>query len=995
MNWFNFLKEGGYFNPENNPEPIKVNDGFQIPYWESLSYLEKISLQIKDGKELNLTDELISIIKNISLTPKDNYRTWYILIKIVSNLPNAKISKEILHFIPTWLSSKFESSIQSSELCEKLLPKFLTENPSKDDIEKAEIIIKYLFEIEKKENIDESSLDGESFYSKINLYYLSETFIEKKLIVKVAQYCSNEIVLLIATNIKRLFLDYPKGINISLLDGETEVKLKVFIEDQNLSITYQPIDSLNPKIILIEKYEELNDEELKTILITSINILGINYNATDENEEKISRIIYALNNDFSSLNLNSIKKLGDRYHHDDRLIETFSWILRDLLSEKAKHNPIETISLLKIISQDRAYRLPFFKRIALYVISENWLTVKSLFWDFTENVNLKLFSNYRFNKDLFELLSKNQKLLSSAELSKIETIINEGPQDINDNSSDRYPDHWKFRWYAALSETEKFKELYNTQSIVFNKTSVDFEDEGVVKMRSGSVPPFTKAELLEMENQAIVDYIYSFKPNNRWEEPTISGLADSLQKAIAENPQKFANEIILYNEVYYIYAYHIISGFKEAWSNKKEFDWLNVLSFCKNYLLNEKFYSEKLSIEYDGWGVNSDWVVGIIGNLLSEGTKSDSNSFKIELLPLAKEIIFVLTNNLKEKKIEKNDIDFPTYSLNSSEGKVLRALLDYSLLKARHDKQNLIDILWEEDIKILFDATLKKDIIDGYIIEGMYFQQFYFLDKIWITNQVKQHYQLEEKKWRAFIGGFAFGNPPFNKEIYELMYPHYERAIDSHFESKAFSDNGIIRHIVAFYFWGYEDLNGNHLIKKFLGTSKPNLISELIRFVWMQEDYYGTLNSNERIKIEKLILSLWQFILNKYKDTQIEEEKNILSMLPKLITFVSKLDETNSDLIRTTMLLLKEAGHTHNIIEKLSILKDDETQQETANRIAQILNSMTFRSFYFSEKDNKHLIAIISFLFENQQKDIASQFCNKLMINGNESLREVYLKYNP
>ncbi len=57
-------------------------------------------------------------------------------------------------------------------------------------------------------------------------------------------------------------------------------------------------------------------------------------------------------------------------------------------------------------------------------------------------------------------------------------------------------------------------------------------------------------------------------------------------------------------------------------------------------------------------------------------------------------------------------------------------------------------------------SSKKGPYLDANILEGIYFEQFYFLDKDWITEQVKQHYKSEEREWLAFIGGFTFGNPP-------------------------------------------------------------------------------------------------------------------------------------------------------------------------------------------------------------------------------------------
>jgi hypothetical protein len=156
--WFEILKRKGVFNPKNNPAPIQTKEGFQIPFWESLFYLEKISNQIKNGKSLELIDEIIAIINNASQNPVENYRTWYFFIKFLTNIPKEKIPLDTLYYIPTWLKGSFDTMIHSSEICENLIPKFLSENPTVDDIQKAELILKYLFSLEKIEDPKEAIL---------------------------------------------------------------------------------------------------------------------------------------------------------------------------------------------------------------------------------------------------------------------------------------------------------------------------------------------------------------------------------------------------------------------------------------------------------------------------------------------------------------------------------------------------------------------------------------------------------------------------------------------------------------------------------------------------------------------------------------------------------------------------------------------------------------------------------------------------------------------
>lgn len=995
MAWFNFLKSEGYFHPDKNPEPIQVKDGFQIPYWEALGYLEKLSIQIGVGKETELIDEILGVIKNVSEHPKDNYRTWYIFIKILSSIPNDRIPKEILHFIPVWLSGKFDTMIQTSELCDKLLPKFLNDEPTQSDIEKAEIILHYLFLVEKTAVLDDTwDGEGNSYRSRIYLHFLADKFEKRNITPKVVKYCSSDFILNLGRTLKFLLLDYPKGINSLLKDGDNEYEIKIQIENENLIISSKLKDSeVANATSYLSNWEDKNEDELKKELVFILKQQDINYTPSDENDDTFNRLWFSLNTDLtSSFGFNSIRKLDDRYSTGEKVLTVFSLIFRDLLDEQAKQNPEKAMKMLNTICFDSKYRIPFYRRISLYVICENWETTKTLFWELVKvNDKLHIFSYYKYQKELFDLLNRNQKALNSEEIKIIESIIDQGKQVEVEEQGEKENEYWKLGWYSALKDIEPFKDKYLSLSKELNITSEHYESLGEIRVRSGSVSPIPKNDLLEKSNQEIAQYIKTFNPQRSFDEPSISGLSETFGGAIEAEPEKFASEIELYQEIPYIYSYRMLNAFGEAWKKQKTFNWEKVLQYCLTTLKNPKFYGEELKIENDDWHAKSDWVVGSIANLITDGLQNDKHAFDINLLSPAKEIVQIIIHNLKRvDDLKETNMDYPTYSLNSTAGKSLRALLDYSLHRARNLFKREDKEKWEVDIKSLFEETLQKGIIDGFILEGMYFEQFCFLDYEWIIEQVKKLYKSENREWLAFMGGFAFGKPPYNKELYTIFYPHYERAIENNIKFKSFNNNGLVRHLTAFYFWKYETLSSEKLLFKFLNYASSDQVGELINFIWRQENYPKTLSELEQKEFQQIIIDLWKFLSDKYEDSHIEEEQKNLAMLSNWIVFIPELNEGYTSLILKSCKHIDKIHSTHELLENIVALKTKGNPTTTAKAIAKILSSLNFRD-YMASYDQEFIKDLVSFLFANGQKQIAAEFCNTMAaVHQQFFLREIY-----
>lgn len=984
--WLEIFTRKGIYSPEYNPSPLKVKDGYQIPSWQPLSYLERLSNQIKQGEGLKFINPILSIIKDVSENPKDNYRTWYSCIKILSNIPNEKIPIEFFNFIPVWLGTAFDASLQSSALSENLLPKFLSKKSTDADIEKAEIILKHLFALKIKEisSHDEAKGQDKSYYSKVSMHFLKSALIDKDLISGIACFCSNNVINFLSENLKKLYFDFPEGLNASLKSDHTEFHIKVTVNGKNLVV------SNNSDSVTITGFEQYDEKQTKLKLVEALKELNVVYPLTKENESKIDVLVYYLFNGrgfmFSST---SVSKLDDIYHHAETEIEVFSLLFRDLLNKIMKYDIDRGIKLLEHFTFNNSYRHPFYQRIVLFVTSENWKIAESIFWKQINNDKHGLFYNSDLYRELYELLKKNQNAIGSKGIEVLNKIIE---NDHSESKNKKEVDFWKLRWYSALNEIEPFKTRYNALSITLKKTSDYYEKDNKVTIKKGDTSPLSIEDILQKSNQEIAEYIHSFKPKYSWDGPTIGGLSKIIEEAVQSNPSKFSEEIEVYHDIYYIYIYRILNGFRGSWKNGETFNWLKVLSFCKEYILNPRFISGELHLENDTWGATQSWVIGSISELLTEGMRLDGHAFDLGLLPLAKEIIKLLVSYLQpvEKAIQA-DTDFPTYTLNSTAGKVLMALLDYSLRRARNLDQINESSKWENDVIEIFEQTFEKGIIDGYILTGWHFEQFYFLNKNWILNKTENNYALGEKEWKAFFGSFTFGKPPFNKEIYHLFYPYYERAIQDRIKFKGFYDNGIIRHLVAFYFWGFENLEKEGLLVNFINQSPPSSILELVNFIWRQEKYQENLPFEKKENFEKIILEFWTLLSDKYQNTKDKEERKILARLSSFLVYAPELNQTYTSLILKSNLTISEHFCFSSLIKNLTKLKTIGNSNKTAEYIGKILASVS--TSYISRVNHTQILSLVTFIYDNGHKQLGDKICNEMAKKGHEFLIELHNKY--
>jgi len=982
MWWFEFLKKEGHFDPSNNPMPVSIKEGFHVPHWNVLDYLVKISIDA----DKNTSEQIIDIIQKVSEQPNDNFYTWYKFIEILSNLSNEVITEKILTFIPTWFNTKFDNLLQSSSLLEKLLPKFLTETGDKSDRSKAEKLSCFIFSLKKRDI--ETDAEGK-YYSPMHLYYLRKSLVDEKMISKIAQQCSDDLFFLFFKNLRTVLQDFPNGITAEFLTNNKQpIELKIDFEENDLNFYSSKNNEL--KRSAIQNFKELDYKALKENILDIIVHLGVTDLEQEKNKISLKRILFFLNNDLITIsNYKSINDFENRYSNEG-IKETFGLIAKYYLDEKIKQNPLDGNKILTKVFTSNAFNIPFIKKLVLYVIAENWNIGKQLFLEVLKNEKYRciIFDN-KCKNDVYYLLNKNQGKLNNDEKALILEVIENGP---NSDDKEKNLDYWRLEWYSALRQNEFFKKQYEQLSQQLGIDHNHFENLGKIQYQRGSISPYSIDELIEMNGEEIIEAIHNFKDEGfQFGKPSIEGFADAIGKAVESNPQKFSDEIFVYKSLDTLFVYQIIYAFKDAWKDGKSFNWETVLNFCLYYISEEGFNRKWHVKNKDGNYSKLGWVIDSIAHLISEGTRNDNNAFAIELLPVAKDILLNLINYLEASSytIEKEAI---LYVFNSQPGNVLRAILDYSLRKARieNEMSSHQQAIWEAEMKRVFEYSLENNIAEGYILLGYYFPQFSYLDKNWIIAKAEKFIALDDSSWVPFISGVCQSSIYYDDQLYKLFLPHFNRAVENLWLFNKHTIKGIVNTILNIYF--LQNSENDKLLKDLINQSDEEVINEIINTVNYQKSYVSGLTESERDKIERKILELWSLIINKYETDN--DKRDVKLGLLGWLDFFTSLNEKIVDLVLKSLKRVKENYNLYLIFEQLNLIKDNGDQEFSSKAIASILNTVEFSPHVVTFSQD-HLISLVNFLYSHDLKEQANTLCNKLALIGCDFLKVTYMKNNP
>jgi hypothetical protein len=1025
--WFDSLKKRNYFDPLKAPGPKSADEkGFvTMPVWNVLLYLEKVSKQVIEPKNAKYIDELLKIIREVTSHHKvmktlDNHNTWTYFMKILLNIPNGQIPLDIIALIPIWLESHFAGSTLSDTLALELLPKFLPEVPLIDDIKKAEKIFEYIIKVKWKEISKESfdSLYGikEDPFLAVDHHWLTESLINKKYIYKIGERCSDDVIFTVADKLKiilrtqmnpcrfdvnienipyRIVVTHTKDFEFDCFGGviDEEKRKKMDVDEKFFrKMRYIPEKEFTFTIAICRSGNNFARQIIS-------NLKTINRGRIENG--LYNRMLHFYKNMFDDFSYIWYKDLTVKPHWVDASSakELLILFLKELVVTKIKVGKKIGVQMLnKLFSQ--SYQYPVFRRCGLFIISEFWSDYHNKFEKLLNRHNVvEWLNNINYETEIYELLEKNISYLSSTIKKRLKEIIENGPQhNLPDEKKERVVNYWKQKWYSALRADKEFDVLYaHYRKKTGTDEHISFKEPGE-QIRSGPGPsPLSVEQVLTMQNNEIANFISTFQTKDWWEGPTEDALSETLTQAVKAQPNKFTSDLKPFLYTSYKYIVDILWGLRDAWNNKKEYDWGELLEFTKDYINRGEFWQDKLPIAGDHWKPDHKQVIGMIGDLIQDGTKDDAWVFDAKYNQIAQEIIrLILTDNYIDQLKSEKKSGYITDIHNTTLGNVIIALIYLSLRIARINEKKQDGKIenekkWVDALKVLYEKALEKEVIEAYTVLGQYLPNIIYLDKPWAEKKITAlEKPLKDEFWEAFITGYL-NNMSVYDDIYRLqsMQQHYYKTIEQTSTDNEFIIERLANHGAIGYLRGNETL-----FDKILDKWQVPYLLNIINFFSRESRYILKPDVENREDLIKKVIAFWEKVYIKYegKDSDIkDEDKRILSNVIKLTVYLSKIEKREFDWLMLSAKYVHIDSNERWLLEYLDALKD----KGDIHYILPII-LMMFENFTFAYAPD-YVESIIVYAYEHgdmEAKQMANDICNGLGAAGFEYLRPVYEKYN-
>lgn len=510
--------------------------------------------------------------------------------------------------------------------------------------------------------------------------------------------------------------------------------------------------------------------------------------------------------------------------------------------------------------------------------------------------------------------------------------------------------------------------------------------------------PYSTSELIDFANKGVlIDKLNEFREFNELRSPNIRGLIITLENAIKLNPISFIDLNKDFLNANRPYQYGFINGFKNIWDNSRNFlqdsdwnkIWLGLFSYFEE-LLTPSFWKEKIKDDRD-LIPKITWIPPLVADFLRAGMAKDESSFDETLMPRAFNLIQILLNNCPdEADFERYDNDAMTTSINSTKGKAIECLINYSLRASRiQDKQYKDHADAWSSVEKIFNIELSKCQNSNYVFSTLlssYIENINYLSKDWVKSNFNKIFPKEYlKNINCAIQGLAYSQH-VTVDVYKLLR---ENNIFIFASNSIEIDDQIKKHlyqrIALAYLWGDESIDSD-LFSYFFNNNCIDILSIIIRYFWSIQ------NQNLDDEQIKKIIDFWRKCAHWVKNNSSLELSSFLSDLGILCCHLEEINSEEKEwlLLSAPYIALPSKHNDMDYLRSLHYLSE-KSPLAVLEILEKHLNNHQpyhdYGSYYRSTLESLYK------KIGTQQRLRINTLCNKF--NNIAEMRDLYKEYNP
>jgi hypothetical protein len=194
--------------------------------------------------------------------------------------------------------------------------------------------------------------------------------------------------------------------------------------------------------------------------------------------------------------------------------------------------------------------------------------------------------------------------------------------------------------------------------------------------------------------------------------------------------------------------------------------------------------------------------------------------------------------------------------------------------------------------------------------------------------------------------------------------------------------------LVNYLFWGFDETE-NGINDFFIKRAPSKSLNQYFNFISRQTDYYKNLKGKELEKFRKTVFWLYKNALERFS---LEDDKESFVRKLSILNFYDDLSDEIYEILKCNSYKMEMHHDIEDLFENL--IRFLKLGNPNFSNIANLIKLLEIDVHYMSKEVEKLIYEVIEKLYQNQQKDSADKFCNKMARKGVRFLIPLYNKYN-